>query len=261
MWRQDGLCRIHAELGHDALCRTCREFPRLHHEYGDFVELGLELSCPEAARLIFTAPSQGMLVQAHPGGDPPEYDLQTMDTLRRSRKDILAYLQTATCTIPELLAVILLFSHSIQVELDGGEPEPFCPEALLRSAQGFSSEGNPVAFLDFFRNLEVLTPRWHELLAHPQGGGEWSPQLPALARYLIQRYWFQAVSDFDLVCRGKLVVSACLLVHLLGGDVVQTAQTFSKEIENNPDNLEAILDGAYTSPALTDVNLLSLLSL
>ena len=40
MWREDGLCRIQAELGHDALCKTCREFPRIRHDYGDFVELG-----------------------------------------------------------------------------------------------------------------------------------------------------------------------------------------------------------------------------
>ena len=42
MWRQDGLCRIQAALGEQALCKTCREFPRLTHDYGDFVELGLE---------------------------------------------------------------------------------------------------------------------------------------------------------------------------------------------------------------------------
>ena len=53
MWRQDGLCRIQAEAGHDALCKTCREFPRLTHDYGNFVEYGLELSCPEVARMLF----------------------------------------------------------------------------------------------------------------------------------------------------------------------------------------------------------------
>ena len=35
MWRQDGLCRIQAELGEEALCHVCREFPRLTHDYGD----------------------------------------------------------------------------------------------------------------------------------------------------------------------------------------------------------------------------------
>ena len=54
MWRADGLCRIQAELGETALCKTCREFPRLTHDYGDFIELGLELSCPEAAKFILS---------------------------------------------------------------------------------------------------------------------------------------------------------------------------------------------------------------
>ena len=52
MWRTDGLCEIQKHLGEAALCRVCRTFPRLRHDYGRFAELGLELSCPEAARLI-----------------------------------------------------------------------------------------------------------------------------------------------------------------------------------------------------------------
>ena len=54
MWRADGLCRIQAELGEHALCNTCRDFPRLRHDYGSFTELGLELSCPESARILLS---------------------------------------------------------------------------------------------------------------------------------------------------------------------------------------------------------------
>ena len=68
MWREDGLCRIQAELGETALCKTCREFPRLTHDYGDFVELGLELSCPEAARIILANPSPIYITREIPGG-------------------------------------------------------------------------------------------------------------------------------------------------------------------------------------------------
>ena len=68
MWREDGLCRIQAELGETALCKTCREFPRLTHDYGDFVELGLELSCPEAARIILENPSPIYITREIPGG-------------------------------------------------------------------------------------------------------------------------------------------------------------------------------------------------
>ena len=33
------------------------EFPRLTHDSGDFQDWGLELSCPEAARLILESPA------------------------------------------------------------------------------------------------------------------------------------------------------------------------------------------------------------
>jgi len=69
----------------------------------------------------------------------------------------------------------------------------------------------------------------------------------------------QAISDYDLVSRAKLVIISCLTIKLLGGDVVSTAQLYSKEIENDADNVDALLDGAYTDVALTDSNLLGLL--
>ena len=78
MWRQDGLCRIQAELGEQALCKTCREFPRLTHDYGDFQELTLELSCPEAARMILSTPPAALRPQTVPGGEEPEYDEEAM---------------------------------------------------------------------------------------------------------------------------------------------------------------------------------------
>ena len=80
-----------------------------------------------------------------------------------------------------------------------------------------------------------------------------------MAGYLIQRYWLQAVSDYDLYCRVKFMAIACLLVRHLGGDICRTAQLFSKEIENSADNVDAILDAAYAHPAFTDDKLLGLL--
>ena len=87
----------------------------------------------------------------------------------------------------------------------------------------------------------------------------WNSHHKALLRYFICRYWLQAVSDYDIVCRAKFAVTACLLIGFLGGDLTETAQLFSKEIENDPDNIDTLLDSAYTSPALTDSNLLALL--
>lgn len=259
MWRQDSLCRIQAELGHDALCKTCREYPRLRHDYGDFCELGLELSCPEAARLILNTPTSQMSIQTQPGGEDPEYDTEAMEILLSSRREVFSLLENKQYTIPETIAIILLHSHHVQAQLDGADAIPFDPDACLTEARNFSQNGDMASVFSLFYGLEILTDRWQTRLENGASNIQWVPPLNALMVYMVQRYWLQAISDYDLVCRAKFSVVACLLIGAMGDNIIETAQLFSKEIENNPDNVEAILDGAYSSPALTDMNLLSLL--
>jgi len=259
MWRQDGLCRIQAELGHDALCETCRNFPRLRHDYGNFVELGLELSCPEAARLIFSAKDHRLSGVDVPGGEAPEYDEEAMAILCRSREEILEFLERKDYAISDSLAILLLYGYSVQNELDGGEEAVLEPEASLEEARGYAKPGDIQCVFDFFSKLEILTEQWKTRLSAGPVNFTWNENLYPLLQYGICRYWLQAVSDYDLICRVKFLIVACLLVNALGGDPAETAQLFSKEIENDPDNLEAILDGAYTDPAFTDTNILGLL--
>lgn len=225
MWRADGLCRIQAELGEAALCRVCREFPRLRHDYGDFLELGLELSCPEAARLILTAPAAAAVRFTLPGGEAPEYDPADMAVLKQSRARAL------------------------------GE---FDPAAVLETAGAMAQAPDRAGFFRFFRELEILTPRWAALLEAP-APTRLPPEAAALARYLAERYWLQAISDFDIMGRAKFIVIACLLVGSLGGSFTENAQLFSKEIENDADNVDALLDAAAENRAFTDARLLGML--
>ena len=257
MWREDGLCRIQAELGQDGLCGVCREFPRLRHDYGDFVELGLELSCPEAARLILRSQSAPAIQWEIPGGEAPEYDEEAMAILLRTRKTALSLLENRP--VREALTLLLLYAYRAQDELDGGEEAAFSPAAELEFARQLGVAGDPAALIGFYAGLDVLTPRWRARLEAPMGG-EWPGELLAMARCCVELYWLQAVSDYDLISRIKLTVAGCILAGLLGGDPVETAQLYSKEIDNSIDNVEAILDGAYSHPALTDANLLGLLA-
>ena len=256
MWRDDGLCRIQAELGHDALCKTCREFPRLTHDYGVFTEYGLELSCPEAAGMILSA-LEGWTEREVPGGEAPEYDREAMQVLLRTRQEALALLRQDR-PVGETLALLMMYGYQAQTELDGGQSLPFDPEKALQEARGFARDGDEKAVLAFFKDLEILSPDWLQRLEHPEPG-PWLPQLRNLARYFVERYWLQAVSDYDLVGRVKLAVISCVTIRILGGDLLQTAQMYSKEIENDADNVCAILDGAYEAPAFTDEKILSLL--
>ena len=258
MWRADGLCRIQAELGEGALCKTCREFPRLTHDYGDFVEMGLELSCPEAARIILSHAAPEMVESQIPGGEPAEYDEEAIEVLLRTRQVVQELLADTSRPVQQALAAALIYGYQAQGELDGEEELPFDAGAALEDALQFAAAGDFQPILDFFRGLEILTPLWAQRLAHP-APAPWDNRYRAIARYFVDRYWLQAVSDYDLAGRVKLMVVSCLVIRLLGGNLTETAQLYSKEIENSIDNVEAILDGAYRSPALTDARLLGLL--
>ena len=258
MWRQDGLCEIQCQLGHDALSQTCRQFPRLCHDYGDFVERGLELSCPAAARLILSPENQTITAKTLADNEPGDYDREAMDILLQSREILIAFWEKVPYPLPQMLAVTLLYAHKVQSWLDGGEEAVFNPEGLLETANKLSLSGDMGAISAFFLNLEILTPRWEYRLKNP-APAPWPKETAFFVRYALLRYYLQAVSDYDLICRVKWIVIACLLLKHLGGDYTETAQLFSKEIENSPDNMDALWDGAYTSPAFTDRTLFGLL--
>lgn len=255
MWRQDGLCQIQYELGEEGLCQVCRDFPRLRHDYGDFVEWGLELSCPEAARLILTSPPAPSVMQELPGNPDADYDRQDMEILLRTREYALRILDEHP--LAEALTLLLLYGYRAQDQLDGGEPSPWDPEEELAFARQVAGKPDWSALRDFYSGLEILTPRWKELLQSPTPS--FSELLLRMARCSVERYWLQAVSDLDLICRVKMIIAGTLLTGHLGGDPIITAQLYSKEIDNSIDNIETILDATYTHPALTDQHLLGLL--
>ncbi|MGG5461126.1 flagellin lysine-N-methylase [Clostridium sp. B9] len=50
------MCDFYINLGEEHLCYTCQQFPRYTEEFLDLREVGLSLSCPEAARIILRNP-------------------------------------------------------------------------------------------------------------------------------------------------------------------------------------------------------------
>ncbi len=258
MWRQDGLCRIQGQLGEEWLCNTCRQFPRLRHDYGNFVELGLELSCPEAARLILSGARQDILTRQGVGGEAPEYAPEDMAILLATRQQALEILANPKYSLGEALAILLLLGYSAQSVLDGEDAEVFDPDQALATANKLAATGDAAALLALYSELEILTADWKAQLASPLGSS-WLDAHRAMARYFVERYWLQAISDLDLVCRVKFILASCLVVKLLGGDILVSAQRYSKEIENDAANVDALLDAAYTHPAMADIRLLGLL--
>ena len=213
MWRADGLCRIQAEQGHDELCTVCRQFPRLRHDYGDFLELGLELSCPEAARLILETPLE-LVTESVPGGEAPEYDGEIMEILRQSRPTALALLEHDRYTVPERLRLLLMLGCHVQAAIDGAELLPFDPDAALAEAAQFAGSPDPEALAQVYRELELLTDRWEKKLS-ALSKPVWDGGLCRIAQYAVCRHWYQAVPDWDLTARVKMLLSGCALLARL----------------------------------------------
>ena len=152
MWRDDGLCRIQAEAGEDALCNTCRDFPRLTHDFGDFIERQLELSCPEAAQIILSTPSAPWVTEEVPGGEA-EYDEEAMTALLKIREDALAILDNRSYSPAQAMALLLIHGYRSQEVLDGGEEEPFDPVAALELAADLACQNDGADIVDFFLGL------------------------------------------------------------------------------------------------------------
>lgn len=257
MWREDGLCCIQAELGEAALSCVCKQFPRLTHDYGDFRELGLELSCPEAARFILDSKWSWIETETEEEGCC-DYDTDAMALLKSARETILSILQNTRYTVPEALAICLLYGYEMQAVLDGEEERPFRADAALETARSAATPGDYPGMLRFFSGLEILRDSWKVRLKLAEKPEKWE-SFRNIAIYFADRYVLQAVSDYDLVSRVKLMVISCILLHHLGGNLGETAQQYSKEIENDIDNLDAILDGAYNESAFVDSRLLGCL--
>lgn len=259
MWRQDGLCRIQAEQGHDALCQVCQQFPRLTHDYGDFMELGLEMSCPEAARMILSDPDYGICVESAPGGEEPEYDALDMEILRATREEAVNIILDRSMAVEEALAALLIYGYEAQEMLDSGEMTTLPAREALAIARAEARPADPEALLTFFRGLEILTDRWKTLLDEGPFIHPWTEEDRAFARYLVERYWLQAISDLDLCSRVRFIIASCLMVSLIPARVPDGAQLYSKEIENNSENVARILDESYYEPVLYHRQLLGLL--
>jgi hypothetical protein len=176
-----------------------------------------------------------------------------------TRAEALAIVSDPSLSVGEALAVLLFYSHAAQELLDWGVKTELSRDAALETARQFAEAGDFPGLVAFYENLEILTDRWRELLETGGVKRPWQEEDRRFARYLVERYWLQAISDFDIVSRAKLVVISCIMVRHLGGDPVETAQIYSKEIENNSENVETLLEWAFKARSMTDRNLLGLL--
>lgn len=120
----NNLCDIHKELGEQFLCHTCKQYPRYMDVYGDLKEMGISLSCPEAARIIFAhrGSTEFELIEDNQVNDSHHVDKkEILDKFFKCRETMIQILEKADYPLGIRAAIVLKFVEELQDKLDFGE--------------------------------------------------------------------------------------------------------------------------------------------
>ncbi len=121
------LCDIYTELGEEALCDTCKNYPRHIEEYEGLRELSLSLSCSIAAKMIleqerfpvFTEYEDDLEEELEE--DFEDFDLLLFTQLEDARTAVLRHLQESKFLLENNMQCYLELSAKMQECVDAGE--------------------------------------------------------------------------------------------------------------------------------------------
>lgn len=168
----ENLCDIYKELGADALCDTCRLYPRHIEEFENLREFSLSLSCPVAAKMILQCQEPVRFLEEEDEKEECEedfedFDFLLFDCLLEVREKLFSIVQNRTIPIEKRMYCVLKIAINLQTALDEGElfERDFMAEielCLQEKAEDFS--GNLYEIVQAFRKdllrLEVLREEW-----------------------------------------------------------------------------------------------------
>ena len=216
-----GLCKIILNVGEDYLCDICREHPRFYN-FTDVAEVGLGMSCPEAARLILSSPDYATFEEI--GDVDAEPDDVAFDG-RAWRTEVYARLQDDTKSYAERLSSICC-DFSIDVIEDSRYLE------ILASMEYLNAD-HKTLFLQYASSRR------------PDGMDEY---LERFLAYLVYRHCTEAF-DADDFCERlafclfcERLLAALMVVQSSSSlqDVATLASILSEEIEYSDENTLAL---------------------
>lgn len=118
---ENKLCDIYNELGEEGLCYTCRQYPRYLEEFGSLREIGISLSCPEAARIILRDSKKAIFELSENDEEVNGYNdinARLYIELMQCRKIIFDILQDRNLELNIRASLVLLFTKEIQDKID-----------------------------------------------------------------------------------------------------------------------------------------------
>lgn len=245
-WNAQHLCDIQMQLGETALCETCRQFPRLVQDYGDFAEYDLSIACPEAARILLTMPldTWSLTEENHPElpGDAPEYDPIRMSQLQRQRSQLFKTLRdTSRPALVQMAECLSMQLDWEQIAHPQMQKDVVCSENVC---------------LEFLRSCEILTPDWRHMLERAvlvptyalEMNEAFDREIRLFAIDVLYRHYLRTVFDdsslFPVQLAAFFVCAVCTMIHRLDirtqPERLRIWQLFVKEVEYDGDNMKRL---------------------
>ena len=172
---EENLCDLYCELGEEALCDTCRRYPRHVEEYEGVREWSLSLSCPVAARMLLSHQGEVELVEWETEeeenlDDFEDFDIMLYTQLVEARRLCLDRLWEAT-DIDAYMEMCLSLAMEMQHSVDEGEY--FKLEELVKEygEKDWTKQGRQVSYLEKaalfeeMHKLERLREEWDDVLS------------------------------------------------------------------------------------------------
>lgn len=184
----ENLCDLYKALGPDALCDTCRLYPRHTEEFEGLRELSLSLSCPEAAKIILSCkePVRFLEEETDEEDDFDEFDFMMFSRLEDTRDVLFSVLQDRNLPLTLRMAACEQLAERYQICMEEGrefeiddllkECERHHREGTLREfiSESLSEKGVDAASfhqwewqkeeLQVLYGLERLRPEWDQVL-------------------------------------------------------------------------------------------------
>jgi len=276
-----GLCEMYKELGHQNLCRTCRNFPRFVNAFGSRTETGISLSCPEAARLIFENADPVVFETEDTDGGiiPSDFDAELYFTLLDARKKAIAVIQQRNFSIEQRICAFAEYSQSLQKLINDDrldEAKELDANTFLTHKHTFSAAKSKRALNKIFSDyssLEFINSVCANMLSKAEavdikGFSAPDTEYEQLMAYFIFRYFITAAYDYDLLTKSKFAIVSFIVIKRLHAGLdaikkeqrVEISQKYSKETEHSSSNMDFLFRSMKKSRYYGIHNLINILS-
>ena len=224
---KNNLCEIILNLGEESLCQICSDHPRFKNFYGDKVEIGLGLTCEEAARIIINENENIELIE-----------IDKNQEIGNIYEDEIEFFKIRN----EIFKII--------------ECEDSFESAIERLLDKFNiktPKKSVYNWVDIYLKLERLDNVWSEMLERIKSTDDiqftlpctYKKELKNLLIYFIYRHLGESVYDGNFNGRLLFAIISCYMISTLcriGYNIEDVARMYSSEIEYSDENLNTLIE-------------------